>query len=258
MSVKQSLCYPTLKWPVDQLGRLFRDAADIGFHAVEMWGPPENLEQLVAFASECRLTVASMVGHKSLGQGLNDPANHSRIADELTASIETAGRLGIGGLICFAGNRRQGVGDDEAIDVIAEGFSKVAPAAEQAGVNLNMELLNSKIDHAGYQSDRTEFGIRVCRKVGSPRVKLLYDIYHMQIMEGDVIRTIRENIGHIGHFHTAGVPGRGNLDDTQELNYRAICRAISESGYDRYVGHEFKPSGDTMESLREAFETCDV
>ena len=129
--------------------------------------------------------------------------------------------------------------------------------AEKAGVNLNVELLNSKVDHAGYQCDRTSWGVAMCRKAASPRVKLLYDIYHMQIMEGDVIRTIRENIQWIGHFHTAGNPERRDLDDSQELNYRGICRAIAGTGFDGFVAHEFTPRGDPIEALREAFQTCD-
>jgi hydroxypyruvate isomerase len=120
-----------------------------------------------------------------------------------------------------------------------------------------MELLNSKVDHAGYQCDHTAWGVAVCEKVNSPRVKLLYDIYHMQIMEGDIVRTIRDNIKWIGHFHTAGNPGRNDMDDTQELNYAGICRAIAATGYPWYVGHEFRPKGDLIEALRWTFKLCD-
>ena len=133
----------------------------------------------------------------------------------------------------------------------------MAPYAEQKDINLNLELLNSKIDHPGYQCDHTAWGVAVCERVDSPRVKLLYDIYHMQIMEGDVIRTIRENIRWIGHFHTAGNPGRNDMDDTQELNYAGICKGIADTGYDLYVGHEFKPKGDPVEALRQTFARCD-
>ena len=121
-----------------------------------------------------------------------------------------------------------------------------------------MELLNSKVDHAGYQCDRTAWGVEVCKRVGSPRVKLLYDIYHMQIMEGDLIRTIKENIEYIGHFHTGGNPGRNDLDNKQEIYYPPIMQAIAETDYDLYVGHEFIPKGDPIEGLREAFHLCDV
>ena len=132
------------------------------------------------------------------------------------------------------------------------------PHAEAKGVNLNLELLNSKVNHAGYQCDHSAWGLEVVRQAESPNVKLLYDIYHMQIMEGDVIRTMTDNLNAIGHIHTAGNPGRHELDDNQELNYRGICRALSDAGYDGYVGHEFHPRGDVIEALRQAFELCNV
>jgi hydroxypyruvate isomerase len=125
-------------------------------------------------------------------------------------------------------------------------------------VNLNMELLNSKVNHPDYQCDHTAWGVRVCQAVGSPRAKLLYDIYHMQIMEGDLIRTITDNIRYVGHFHTAGNPGRGPLDETQEIYYPAVMRAIADAGYDLYVGHEFGCKGDPLEALQAAYRVCDV
>jgi hydroxypyruvate isomerase len=121
-----------------------------------------------------------------------------------------------------------------------------------------MELLNSKVNHKGYQCDHTAWGVEVCRRVGSPRVKLLYDIYHMQIQEGDIIRTIRDNHEHIGHYHTAGNPGRKDLDTEQEIYYPAVCRAIAETGFDGYIGQEFSPKGDPLEALRQAIEQCSV
>jgi hydroxypyruvate isomerase len=145
----------------------------------------------------------------------------------------------------------------EAIEAVADGLRRVAPYAERKKVNLNLELLNSKVDHPGYQCDHTAWGVAVCERVNSPRVKLLYDIYHMQIMEGDLIRTIRENVHWIGHFHTAGNPGRNDMDDTQELNYAGICRAIAATGYELYVGHEFAAKGDLVEALRRTFALCD-
>ena len=151
-----------------------------------------------------------------------------------------------------------GLTDDEALDISATLLRRVAPYAEEKGVNLNMELLNSKVDHAGYQGDHTAWGVALCEAVGSPRVKLLYDIYHMQIMEGDVIRTIRDSINWIGHFHTAGNPGRNDMDDTQELCYPAICKAIAETDYDLYLGHEFTAKGDRLEALAAAYDTCSV
>ncbi|MEE2873418.1 MAG: TIM barrel protein, partial [Candidatus Latescibacterota bacterium] len=139
-----------------------------------------------------------------------------------------------------------------------DGFLRVSSYAEEKGINLNLELLNSKVDHAGYQCDFTDWGLEIVERVDSPRIKLLYDIYHMQIMEGDVIRTIEEHSAAFGHFHTAGNPGRNDLDDRQELNYAAICAAIAATDYEDYVGHEFKPKGEVVPALRQAFELCDV
>jgi len=257
MKIKQSLCYPMLNTTGLNLDTFFRAAAQIGYAAVEAWFRGADFEEMVALAKHHHLAVASICGHQSLKDGLNNPANHDRIEEELKVSIDLAARHGIRGLICFSGNRLPGQTEDEARDAVVSGLRRVVPFAEKHEVNLNMELLNSKVDHPGYQNDHTAWGVSVCERVNSPRVKLLYDIYHMQIMEGDVIRTIRENIRWIGHFHTAGNPGRKDLDDTQELNYPGICDAIAATGYDLYVGHEFAPKGDPIEALEAAFRTCD-
>jgi len=257
MRIKQSICCPMYVRDDLSMDQLCEAWAAIGGAAVELWGWGDDLEEIVATAKQHKLAVASMAGHGSLSGGLNKRSNHERIEAELRTSIDKAAALGIPGLICFSGNCQPHMDQIEAIDACADGLRPVAPYAEAKGINLNIELLNSKIDHAGYQCDHTAWGVAVCEKVASPRVKLLYDIYHMQIMEGDVIRTIRENIRWIGHFHTAGVPGRGDMDDSQELNYRGICSAIAETPYDLYVGHEFKPKGDPVEALRKAFEICD-
>lgn len=257
MRIKQSACYPMFKPPEMSLDDLFKVCAEIGFAAVEFWERPADYEAVIETAHRHGLVVASMSGHASLPDGLNKRSNHERIEAELRESIDIAARYGIPGLICFSGNRQPFQSDLEAIDACADGLRRIARYAEEKGVNLNMELLNSKVDHPGYQCDHTAWGVAVCEKVNSPRVKLLYDIYHMQIMEGDVIRTIRQNIRWIGHFHTAGNPGRRDMDDTQELNYRGICKAIAETGYPYYVGHEFIPKGDLIAALRAAFELCD-
>ncbi len=256
MRIKQSFCYPCFKRKELSLAGLCKAAAEIGYAGIELWFRGPDFDELAAAAKGAGLALASMCGHETLSDGLNKRSNHDRIEAEIRESIDIAARLGIPGLICFSGNRNAGQSDAEAIEACADGLRRVAPYAEEKGINLNVELLNSKVDHAGYQCDHTAWGVAVCRKVGSPRVKLLYDIYHMQIMEGDVIRTIRENIAHIGHFHTAGNPGRKDMDDTQELNYAGICRAIARSGYDLYVGHEFTPRGDPVEALRTAFAIC--
>ena len=257
MRIKQSLCYPILQSTELSLDQLFEAVAEIGFCAIEMWAADEGFEQVVALARKHHLAVASMMGHGSLDDGLNKRSNHDRIEAELKASIDVAAEHGIPGLICFSGNRQPHVSEVEAIEAVADGLRRVSPYAERKGVNLNLELLNSKINHPGYQCDHTAWGAAVCERVNSPRVKLLYDIYHMQIMEGDIIRTIQESIQWIGHFHTAGNPGRHDLDDTQELNYAGICRAIAATEYDLYVGHEFTPRGGPLTSLKQAFALCD-
>ncbi|MGC9396829.1 MAG: hydroxypyruvate isomerase family protein [Anaerolineae bacterium] len=257
MRIKQSLCYPMFK-PADMsLDDLFRTGAEIGYAAVELWDRGPNLAEVVETARRYGLAVASMTGHGSLPDGLNKRSNHDRIEAELRESIDIAAKHGIPGLICFSGDRQPFQTEIEAIEAVADGFKRIAPYAEEKGINLNMELLNSKVDHPGYQCDHTAWGVAVCERVNSPRVKLLYDIYHMQIMEGDIIRTIRDNIKWIGHFHTAGNPGRNDMDDTQEMNYAGICRAIAGTDYSYYVGHEFKPKGDLIEALRKAFVLCD-
>lgn len=257
MRIKQSICYPLFK-PADlPLDALFAEAAKIGYAAVELWARGDDFDEIMALARQHKLAVASMSGHGSLPDGLNKRSNHERIEAELRESIDIAAEHGIPGLICFSGNRQPHQSDIEAIEATADGLRRIGPYAEEKGVNLNLELLNSKVDHPGYQCDHTAWGVAVCERVNSPRVKLLYDIYHMAIMEGDLIRTLRENIRWIGHFHTAGNPDRRDLDDAQELNYRGICRAIAETGYELYVGHEYKPKGDPVESLKTTFEICD-
>ena len=257
MRIKQSICYPLFKPPGMSLEELFKAAAEIGYVSTEMWDPGDDFEEVVALAKKHHLAIAIFSGHKSLPDGLNKRSNHDRIENELRKSIDMAAKHGISGLICFSGNRQPYMSELEAIEATADGLRRVAPYAEEKGVNLNLELLNSKVNHPGYQCDHTAWGVAVCERVNSSRVKLLYDIYHMQIMEGDVIRTIRENIRWIGHFHTAGNPGRHDMDDTQELNYTGICRAIADTGYDLYVGHEFSPQGEPIEALRQTFAMCD-
>jgi len=224
----------------------------IGFHEVEM--APRPLWDEIRAAG---LRIVTMVGHASLTDGLNRKENHNRIEEELKRNIDLAAQYDIPVLICFSGNRR-GISDEEGIENCVEGLKRVAPYAEAKGVTLAMELLNSKVDHPDYQCDRTWWGAEVCKRVGSPRVKLLYDIYHMQIMEGDLIRTIRTHIGHIAHFHTAGNPGRRDPDETQEIYYPAVMRAIKELRFEGYIGHEFGPKGDPIEALRKAYRICDV
>ncbi len=196
-------------------------------------------------------------GGGSIRDGLNNPANHDSIVNNLIAAMPKAASMGVPNLITFFGNR-QGRGDKEAITNCITALNRLKGPAEQHGITICVELLNSKVNHADYHGDRTPFGVEVVAAVNSARIKLLYDIYHMQIMEGDVIRTIRQHHAHIAHYHTGGVPGRNELDDTQELQWPAICRAIVDTGFKGYLAHEFVPTRDPLTSLREAVVLCDV
>ncbi len=258
MPIKQSVCVPILPQGSMSQDQLFAEIAEIGYPAIEIWGRGDDFVSFCEAAAGHGLRVVSISGHDSLPDGLNNPANHDRIVDELLESIDVAAANGVSGLICFSGNHIAGLGDVEAIANTAACLRRAAPHAEANGVNLNLELLNSKVNHAGYQCDHSAWGLAVVQQAESPNVKLLYDIYHMQIMEGDVIRTMTENLDAIGHIHTAGNPGRNELDDSQELNYRGICRALSDAGYEGYVGHEFHPRGEVVEALRQAFVLCNV
>lgn len=262
--IKQSFCLPLYQPANMTLVDLLKTAKTIGYPAVEIWQRNQNgvaFDELCDAAQAAGLRIASMCGHYTLRDGMNKRSNHARIIDELRVSIELAAKHNILGLICFSGDINAGQSDEDAREACAECMRQIAPFAEKHKVLLNMELLNSKVDHAGYQCDSTAWGVDVCQRVNSPAVKLLYDIYHMQIMEGDIIRTIRDNVQWIGHMHTAGNPGRWDFDDPdlpQELNYRGICRAIAATGYDGYLGHEFKPQGDILTALRSAWQMCDV
>ena len=196
-------------------------------------------------------------GGGSIRDGLNNPANHDAIVNNLIAAMPRAKAMGVPNLITFFGNR-MGRSDQEAIDNCVTALNRLKGAAEEHGITICVELLNSKVDHKDYQGDRTSFGVDVVAAVNSPRIKLLYDIYHMQIMEGDVIRTIRTHHQRIAHYHTGGVPGRHELDDTQELQWAAVARAIVDTGFKGFLAHEFVPTRDPLTSLREAVSLCDV
>jgi hydroxypyruvate isomerase len=256
MKIKQSVCYPMMEPLPVPLPELIERVARIGFAAVEIWKTDETFADLAELAQKHGLRIASFSGHDSLAVGLNNPGEHDRICEELRRSIDMAARYHVPGVICFSGNRRAGQSEEEAVAACVAGFRKIAPYAEEKGVNLNMELLNTIVDHAGYQCDHSAWGLEVVKQVNSPRVKLLFDIYHMQIMEGNLIRNIVDNIQWIGHFHTAGVPGRNELDDTQEINYRGVCKALAATPYDLFVGHEYRQTRDLFETLEETFAIC--
>ena len=249
--LKQSVC----RWcfgstPLDQLCKA---AAEMGLKSVELLKPDE---WAVARQHGLTCAVAFTVDSNPIPKGFNRVENHDAIIKELEERLPLVKAAGIPNQICFSGNRA-GMDDKEGLKNCAKGLKRITPLAEKLGVTVIMELLNSRHDHKDYMCDRTEWGANLVKEVGSPRFKLLYDIYHMQIMEGDVIQTVMDNWDAIGHFHTAGVPGRRDLDDKQELNYKAICDALVNKKYDGYFGQEFIPR-DGLNSLRTAAALCDV
>jgi hydroxypyruvate isomerase len=197
-------------------------------------------------------------GAMKLTDGTNEKANHPAIEAAFKDLIPKAAAAGAPNIIALSGNRR-GMSDEQGLENTVLILNKVKALAEDKGVTICLELLNSKVNHPDYMCDRTQWGVEVCKRVGSPRVKLLYDIYHMQIMEGDIIRTIKDNFQWIGHFHTAGNPGRHEFDlETQELNYRGICKVIADLGYQGWLVHEYSPQRDALKSLDEMMSICEV
>jgi hydroxypyruvate isomerase len=249
--LKQSVC----RWCYRDipLRDFFRGVADMGLTAVDLLAP-EEWPVAKEFGLTC--SMGSNLGGP-IEHGLNDPANHEAIVTGLTNGIPLAAKAGVPNVITFFGNRR-GRADAEAIANCVTALNRVKRVAEDHGVTICIELLNSKVNHKDYQGDKTAFGVAVVSAVNSPRVKLLYDIYHMQIMEGDVIRTIRDNQQWIGHYHTGGVPGRNEIDTSQELYYPAIAQAIADIGFQGYFAHEFIPKREPLVSLREAVKLCTV
>jgi len=202
--------------------------------------------------------VATMVsGAGSIKKGLNDKSVHPKFLEDFKNNIKAAAEYKWPNVICMAGDRK-GISDEEGMDNCYTILKEAVKIAEDHEVTICMELLNSRVNHPGYMCDKSEWGFELCRRMDSPRFKMLYDIYHMQIMEGDLIATIRKNIKHIGHFHTAGVPGRHELDENQEIYYPAVMRTIVETGYTGYVAHEYTPLRDPMDSLIQALKVCDV
>lgn len=248
--IKQSVarwCYA--KIPLDELCAA---ASGMGYRSVELLGPDE---WPVARRHGLECAMASSFG--SIPVGFNRPDHHDKLVADGEALIPKAAAAGVTKIVIFSGNRA-GLSDGEGIQNCITGIKRLTPIAERHAVILCMEMLNSKVDHADYHADHTSWAVEVVQGVDSPHFKLLYDIYHMQVMEGDVIATIRANAAHIVHFHTGGVPGRGEIDASQELNYPAIMRAIADLGYDGFVGQEFVPQRDPLTSLREAYAICDV
>jgi len=249
-NLNQSVC----KWcykdmPLEELAL---ESARIGIKSVELLTPEEW-----PVVKKYGLTCAMGSGADQIHVGFNRKENHDSRVENLSKHIELAADASIPNVICFSGNRN-GMSDEEGLENCAIGLKRIVGLAEKKGINVCMELLNSKVNHKDYMCDHTEWGVKLVKKVGSLRFKLLYDIYHMQIMEGDVIRTINDNFEYIAHFHTGGVPGRNEIDETQELNYTTICKAIIEKGFRGYLAQEFIPKRDPMTSLAQAFRICDV
>lgn len=252
-NINHSVCQWTYSFmPLEDLCKTVKE---IGFSAIDLIGPKDwpMLQKYGIFSSMCYTA-----GENSLTKGFNDPSQHDRLIKDHLEIIPLMRKAGYKSVICFSGNRN-GMDDETGMRNCAEALKKVMPLAEENGITVMMELLNSKVDHKDYMCDHTDWGVGLCKMVGSNNFKLLYDIYHMQIDEGDVIRTIRDNKDYIGHYHTAGVPGRNEIDETQELYYPAIMRAILDTGFKGYVAQEFMPkAADKVSSLIEAIRTCDV
>lgn len=268
--MKQSFCLPCFRTKDQPLDELFREAKSIGYDATELWRPEpsviasappeagapggESLEEIVDAAKSAGLRVASFTGHDSIKDGLNDPQHWDRIQQELVQSLDRASRLDIPGVICFSGTRRPGLSDTYGLAWFVKGVRHVVLHAEERGVNLNLEVLNSRVDHPHYMADTIDWAIAACEAINSPRLRILFDVYHVQIMEGDLIRALRRAAPYLGHVHTAGNPGRHELDEDQEVNYRAVGRELERLGYDGFVGHELFAKGDRLAALRSSFE----
>lgn len=251
-NVKHSVSY----WCYEYLGLegLCKVAKEIGLYGIDLVGPEgwDTLKKYDLVSTMCNGAEINLV------QGWNNKKYHKTLIENYTRHIDLVSQAGYKNLICFSGNR-DGMSEEEGIENCVEGLQKIMPRAEDKGVTIQMELFNSKIDHPDYMCDSTRWGIELCKALGSPNFKLLYDIYHMQIMEGDVIRTIKNNHQYFGHYHTAGVPGRHEIDDSQELYYPAILRAIVKTGFKGVVAQEFIPANeDKIDSLRDSILRCDV
>jgi len=254
--INQGICGCGLRMGLEQKCAMI---SKMGIKSIDFTGPNDwpTLKKYNLVASLC-------AGAGSISSGWNRKENHEKLIATIKGNIDRVSEAGWSTVITMSGNRhkdrndKEGISDEEGAKNCIEGLKQVAGYAEEKKVTIVMELLNSKRNHPDYQNDHTAWGVNVCKGVGSDRVKLLYDIYHMQIMEGDIIATIREFKDYIGHYHTAGNPGRNELDDNQEIYYPAVMRAILATGYKGYVSHEYGPKGDPIKALIQAVKACDV
>jgi hydroxypyruvate isomerase len=242
-------CYPKVS-----LEDLCKAGKEMGLGSIELL-EVKDFETLKKHGLMCAM-VSGVPG--GINRGLNRLENHDKIVAFYEEAAPKVAAAGFKNIICFSGDRK-GMSDEEGLENCAIGLKRIAPICEKHKVVAAMELLNSKVNHPDYMCDHTAWGVELCKKVGSEHFKLLYDIYHMQIMEGDVIATIRKSHQHIAHYHTGGVPGRNEIDDTQELHYPAIMQAIVETGFKGHVAQEFIPKRpDVLASLRQGVTICDV
>ncbi len=242
-------CYSSI--PMEEL---CQGAKDIGLKGIDLVGPKDwdMLKKYDLVSTMCNGAEINLV------DGFNDPKFHATLIKNYTEMIPLVAKAGYKNLICFSGNRR-GKDDETGLKNCTEGLKQIVGIAEKNGVTLVMELLNSKVNHKDYQCDLSNWGVELCKRVGSENFKLLYDIYHMQIDEGDVISTIKEKHQYFAHYHTGGVPGRNEINETQELYYPAIMKAIKDTGFTGFVAQEFIPTWtDKLAALKQAVGICDI
>ncbi len=260
--LKQCVCRGVFRGIKLTDDEMCREVVKVGAHGIDLQGP-EMFPLLKKYGLTC-----AMVGFPTaktpqgvtvgpITKAFNRLEHHDTLVEIYTKRINEVADAGLTNLICFSGNRDK-MDDQQGMENCAVGLKRLLPLAEKRNVTLCMELLNSKLNHPDYQCDRSTWGVELCKRISSERFKLLFDIYHVQIMEGDIIRTIKDNIAHIAHFHTAGNPGRHEFDDTQEMNYTGICKAIADTGYQGYISHEYTPNRDPLGTLDRMMKLCEV
>jgi hydroxypyruvate isomerase len=255
-ALKGKINHSVCRWCYSKvsLDDLCREGKAMGLQSIELLGPNE-WPTLAKYGLTCALPNGAGMG---ITKGFNDPALHDALVESYENLFPKLVAAGYNTVICFSGNRN-GMADEQGLENATIGLKRLMASAEKHKVTMIMELLNSKVNHPDYMCDNSNWGVELCKRVGSERFKLLYDIYHMQIMEGDVIATIKKNHPYYAHYHTGGVPGRAEIDDSQELNYPAIMKAIAETGFKGFVAQEFVPKrADVLASLRQGVQICDV